>query len=95
MPTVVVVGADVDVVVVGGRVAGSLTSILAARQGLRVRVLEPHLLPSDTLSTHFFRGAGLVAALAEVGVLEPVLDAGAPRLTAEWFGVYETQTISL
>lgn len=87
VPTVVVVGEDADVVVVGGRVAGSLTSILAARQGLRVRVLEPHPLPSDTLSTHFFRGAGLVAALDEVGVLDLVLDEGAPRLTAEWFGV--------
>jgi flavin-dependent dehydrogenase len=50
-------------------------------------VLEPHALPSDTLSTHFFRGAGLVSALVQVGILDQVLAAGAPRLTAEWFGV--------
>lgn len=82
-----VVSDDVDVLVLGARVAGSLTAALAARAGLRVRVLEPHTLPSDTLSTHFFRGAGLVGALDGIGVLPAVLASGAPPLTAQWFSL--------
>lgn len=75
----------VDIVVAGARVAGSLTAILAARAGLRVLVLEPHRFPSDTLSTHFFRGGGLGAALDRIGVLPRVLDTGAPPLRTQWF----------
>jgi flavin-dependent dehydrogenase len=77
----------VDVVVVGGRIAGSLTALRLAAHGVTVRVLESRHLPSDTLSTHFFRGDGLVRSLAEVGVLDEVLATGAPPLRCEYFAV--------
>jgi flavin-dependent dehydrogenase len=77
----------VDVVVVGGRVAGSLTALRLVARGVTVRVLEARHLPSDTLSTHFFRGDGLVRSLAEVGVLDEVLAAGVPTLRCEYFAV--------
>ena len=77
----------VDVVVVGGRVAGSLTALRFAAAGARVRLLESGDFPSDTLSTHFFRGDGLVRSLAEVGALDEVLASGAPRLRCEYFAV--------
>jgi menaquinone-9 beta-reductase len=81
------VTAPVDVVVVGGRVAGSLTALRLTERGATVRVLESRHFPSDTLSTHFFRGDGLVRSLAEVGVLDEVLETGAPRLHCEYFAV--------
>lgn len=77
----------VDVVVVGGRIAGSLTALRLAARGARVRLLEARGFPSDTLSTHFFRGDGLVRSLDEVGVLEQVLATGAPPLRHEYFSV--------
>jgi flavin-dependent dehydrogenase len=77
----------VDVVVVGGRIAGSLTAARLALRGVRVRLLEARAFPSDTLSTHFFRGDGLVRSLAEVGVLDEVLATGAPPLGCEYFSV--------
>jgi flavin-dependent dehydrogenase len=77
----------VDVVVVGGRVAGALTALRLRARGAVVRLLEARHFPSDTLSTHFFRGDGLVRSLAEVGVLDEVLAAGAPRLGCEYFAL--------
>ncbi len=74
-----------DVVVVGGRVAGCLTAAGLARGGASVLVLESRTFPSDTLSTHFFRGDGLVRSLDHLGVLDEVLATGAPRLTCEYF----------
>ncbi len=76
-----------DVVIVGGRVAGALTAARMAARGLRVIVLESQAFPSDTMSTHFFRGDGLVRSLREVGVLDEVLATGAPPLRAEIFYV--------
>jgi flavin-dependent dehydrogenase len=81
------VRAEVDVVVVGGRIAGSLTALRLAERGVRVRVLESRHFPSDTLSTHFFRGDGLVRSLADFDVLDEVLSAGAPPLRCEYFAV--------
>ncbi len=77
----------VDVVVVGGRIAGCLSAIRLARLGASVRLLESHTLASDTLSTHFFRGDGLVRSLRDVGVLEEVLATGAPPLRCEYFSL--------
>jgi flavin-dependent dehydrogenase len=77
----------VDVVVVGGRIAGCLTALRLAARGVSVRLLESHVLPSDTLSTHFFRGGGLVRSLQDVGVLDEVLATGAPQLGCEYFSV--------
>src|SRR5262245_25075471 len=63
----------VDVVIVGARVAGCLTAIQVAEAGYRVLLLDAARFPSDTISTHFFRGAGLVGALHRVGLLDAVL----------------------
>jgi flavin-dependent dehydrogenase len=76
-----------DVVVVGGRIGGCLTALRLVAQGLSVCLLESHVLPSDTVSTHFFRGDGLVRSLHEVGVLDEVLATGAPPLGCEYFSV--------
>lgn len=74
-----------DAVVVGGRVAGALTAADLARRGLSVAVLEARTFPSATLSTHFFRGDGLVRRLGELDLLERVLALGAPRLVCQYF----------
>jgi flavin-dependent dehydrogenase len=79
--------AEVDVVVVGGRIAGCLTAIRLAALGVSVRLLESRDFPSDTLSTHFFRGDGLIRSLDEVGVLDEVLATGAPPLSCQYFSV--------
>jgi flavin-dependent dehydrogenase len=71
-------------VVVGGRIAGSLTAALLAQSGRRVLVVDRARFPSPTPSTHFFRGDGLVRALAAVGVLDHVLALGSPTLTCEY-----------
>ena len=67
--------------VVGGRIAGSLTGLRLAARGVSVRVLESRDLPSDTLSTHFFRGDGLVRSLDEVGALDEVSSPAAGKIT--------------
>ncbi|HEY7044692.1 MAG TPA: NAD(P)/FAD-dependent oxidoreductase [Nocardioidaceae bacterium] len=77
-------GSTYDVVVVGGRVAGSLTAILLARAGHRVLVIDRARFPSTTLSTHFFRGNGLIRVLDMAGMLDAVLALGPPRLTCEY-----------
>jgi flavin-dependent dehydrogenase len=78
-------GTTHDVVVVGGRIAGALTAALLASRGHTVLVLEARRFPADTISTHFFRGDGLVRVLDEAGALPAVLGTGAPRLTREYF----------
>ena len=50
-------------------------------------MLESRSFPSATVSTHFFRGDGLVRALAEVGDLDEVLATGAPPFRGELFFV--------
>jgi 2-polyprenyl-6-methoxyphenol hydroxylase-like FAD-dependent oxidoreductase len=62
----------VDVVVVGGRLAGSAVAITFARGGRRVVVLERRSLPSDTLSTHVLVPYA-VAEAARLGALERLL----------------------
>ncbi len=80
-------GDEHDVVVVGGRIGGSLTAAYLAARGLTVLVLESRSFPSATMSTHFFRGDELVRGLADVGVLDEVLATGAPRFLNELFYV--------
>jgi len=77
----------VDVVVVGGRVGGALTALRLAASGVSVRLLESRESLGGTLSTHFFRGDGLVRSLEETGTLDEVLATGAPRLGCEYFSV--------
>jgi menaquinone-9 beta-reductase len=78
------------VVVVGGRVAGALTAARLARDGLRILVLDSSEVTSGTISTHFFRGDGLVRSLAELDVLDEVLATGAPPLRAQRFYINGT-----
>jgi 2-polyprenyl-6-methoxyphenol hydroxylase-like FAD-dependent oxidoreductase len=66
-----------DLIVVGARVAGSSTALLAARAGLRVLVVDRAAFPSDTLSTHQVQLPG-VARLRRWGLLDAVIASGAP-----------------
>jgi flavin-dependent dehydrogenase len=68
-----------DVVVVGGRVAGSATAMLLARVGRDVVVVDQASFPSDTVSTHSIARSGVVQ-LRRWGLLKEVLDSGAPAI---------------
>jgi flavin-dependent dehydrogenase len=68
-----------DVVVVGGRVAGSATAMLLARLGHDVMVVDQASFPSDTVSTHSLARSGVVQ-LRRWGLLGEVLDSGAPAI---------------
>jgi 2-polyprenyl-6-methoxyphenol hydroxylase-like FAD-dependent oxidoreductase len=70
---------DYEVIIVGGRVAGSILAILLGRHGHRTLLLERAHFPSDTLSTHFFRWPAL-QAFQHAGVFDQV-QATAPHLT--------------
>jgi flavin-dependent dehydrogenase len=73
---------DYDVIIVGARIAGSVLAALLGQQGYRVLLLEKADLPSDTLSTHFFRAPAL-RVFDRLGVLEEVKSA-APPMTVLW-----------
>lgn len=79
-----------DVVVVGGRVAGSAVATTLARGGHGVAVLERRALPSDTLSTHVLVPSA-VAEAARLGALERLLATGAPRCDYVHVGCGEVQ----
>jgi flavin-dependent dehydrogenase len=68
-----------DVVVVGARVAGSATAMLLARLGHDVAVVDQASFPSDTVSTHSIARSGVVQ-LVRWGLLDEVLDSGAPAI---------------
>jgi flavin-dependent dehydrogenase len=68
-----------EVVVVGGRVAGSATAMLLARLGHDVVVVDQASFPSDTVSTHSIARSGVVQ-LRRWGLLDEVLDSGAPAI---------------
>ncbi len=71
---------DYDVIVVGARIAGATVAALLGDAGHRVLLADRGSFPSPTLSTHFFRGAGLVAVLDRLGVLAQVRALGSPPL---------------
>ena len=71
---------EYDVLIVGGRVAGSSLALLLAQRGHRVLVVDRDRFPSDTLSTHFVGHQG-VEMLAQLGVLADVEAAGFRRIT--------------
>jgi len=84
-----------DVVVAGGRVAGSATAMLLARLGHDVVVLDQASFPSDTVSTHSIARSGVVQ-LRRWGLLDEVLDSGAPAIRQVTFnagGESTTRTI--
>ena len=68
-----------DVVIVGARVAGAATAMLLARLGHDVVVVDQASFPSDTVSTHSIVRSGVVQ-LRRWGLLDPVLDSGAPAI---------------
>jgi FAD binding domain len=68
---------EYDVVVVGGRCAGSPLTTLLARGGLSVALVEQATFPRDTLSTHVFQAEAL-AFLNRLGVLSDVRATRAP-----------------
>jgi flavin-dependent dehydrogenase len=68
-----------DVVVVGGRVAGSATAMLLARLGHDVVVVDQASFPSDTTSTHAIARSGVVQ-LRRWELLDAVLESGAPAI---------------
>ncbi|HLE91364.1 MAG TPA: NAD(P)/FAD-dependent oxidoreductase [Anaerolineales bacterium] len=71
-----------DAIIVGARVAGSISATLLAQQGHRVLLLDRAHFPSDTLSTHFFRAPSL-RAFQRIGSLDEVL-ATAPHLVTDY-----------
>jgi FAD binding domain len=80
----IVVEEDVDVLIVGARVAGSVLAALLGQDGRHVLVIDRATFPSSTLSTHFFRGDGCVGVLQRLGVLEEVLFFGSSPLVREY-----------
>jgi flavin-dependent dehydrogenase len=68
-----------DVVVVGARCAGAATAMLLAERGHDVVVVDRAAFPSDTVSTHAIARTGVVQ-LDRWGLLERVLDSGAPAV---------------
>jgi flavin-dependent dehydrogenase len=81
-----------DVVIVGARVAGSATAMLLARLGHDVAVVDQASFPSDTLSTHSIARSGVVQ-LRRWGLLDAVLDSGAPAIRQVTFNT-GGQTVS-
>ena len=73
-----------DVLVVGARVAGSVTAALLGGSGYRVLLVDRARFPSPTLSTHFFRGGRLCSVLETLGVLDDVLALGSPKLICDY-----------
>jgi flavin-dependent dehydrogenase len=78
------VRAEYDVIVVGSRVAGATLAALLGDAGASVLLIDRATFPSSTSSTHFFRGAGMVAVLDRLNVLTQVLELGCPPLTHQW-----------
>ena len=66
-----------DVVIVGGRCAGSPLATLLARAGMRVAVVDRARFPSETPSTHAVQPTG-VQILGRLGVLDQLLKVTPP-----------------
>jgi 2-polyprenyl-6-methoxyphenol hydroxylase-like FAD-dependent oxidoreductase len=81
-----------DVVVVGARAAGAATALLLARLGHDVVLLDRAIFRADTLSTHQIARTGVVQ-LHRWGLLQSVLDSGAPAIREVTFTVGDESTI--
>jgi len=72
---------ELDVIIVGARVAGSAAAIMLARSGLRVLLLDKATFPSDTISTHIVLSGG-AQVLNRIGAMEPLERAGGFRFSS-------------
>ncbi|MEM1352172.1 MAG: NAD(P)/FAD-dependent oxidoreductase [Pseudomonadota bacterium] len=73
-----------DAIIIGARCAGAATALQLARGGLKVLVLDRARPGSDTMSTHaLMRGA--VIRLERWGLLDRVMDSGAPLVRRTQF----------
>ncbi len=70
-----------DVIVIGGRCAGSPLAMLLARAGLSVLLVDKAEFPSDSINGHMIKPSG-VARLMSWGLLEEVIATGAPPITS-------------
>lgn len=68
-----------DVIVVGARCAGSPVSMLLARRGYRILMVDRASFPSDAVSTHYIHQAGL-SRLQDWGLLDEVIAAKTPPI---------------
>jgi 2-polyprenyl-6-methoxyphenol hydroxylase-like FAD-dependent oxidoreductase len=68
-----------DAIVVGARCAGSPTTMLLARKGYKVVVVDRATFPSDTVSTHILHPPG-VASLRRWGLLDRLVATGCPPI---------------
>lgn len=69
-----------DALIVGARIAGATVAALLGDAGYRVLLVDRARFPSPALSTHLFRGAGLLAVLARLQLLDRVQALGPPLL---------------
>lgn len=75
---------ECDVIVVGARVAGSTLTALLGERGQDVLLIDGASFPSPEVSTHFFRGGGMVRLPAKFGLLGDVLSLGRPKLVRQY-----------
>jgi flavin-dependent dehydrogenase len=73
-----------DAIVVGARCGGSPVSMLLARMGYRVLLVDRGTFPSDTISTHYIWQPG-VACLKQWGLLDRLRATGCPPVTTLGF----------
>src|SRR6267378_5877568 len=73
-----------DVVVVGGRVAGTSLAIHLRRLGLSVAIFDRAELPGDTMSTHVIY-PNTIARLERLGVLDRIMAHRPPPLYTSWY----------
>jgi menaquinone-9 beta-reductase len=78
-----IISTDYDVVIVGASLAGCASAIMLARQGARVALVEqrPDASAYKKICSHYIQSSA-VATLERLGLLQPMIDAGALRSRA-------------
>jgi 2-polyprenyl-6-methoxyphenol hydroxylase-like FAD-dependent oxidoreductase len=76
--------AKFDVVVVGGRVAGTSLAVHLRRRGLSVAIFDRADLPGDTISTHVIY-PNTIARLERLGALDRIMAHRPPPLFTSWY----------